>query len=142
MGDKIWFENIKVGDDLPMLVKAPVTKDQLIRYAGASGDFNPLHTDPEVGKSLGIGGQIAHGMLIMGFGGQAITNWLPLRYLKKYTVRFIGMTRLGDVITVMGKVTDKKQESGQNIIACELSAKNQKNEAIFSGMFEAFLPVE
>jgi acyl dehydratase len=123
---------------MPTLVKEPVSKVQLVRYAGASGDFNPLHTDPEIGKAVGIGGQIAHGMLIMGFVGQAITNWVPKKCLKSFSIRFAGMTRPDDVITVTGKVVDKREDSGR--IRCEVAARNQKDELIVAGQFEAELP--
>lgn len=139
MATELYFQNIHIGDDIPALVKKPVSKVQLVRYAGASGDFNPLHTDPEVGKAVGIG-QIAHGMLIMGFVGEAVTNWVPKKYLRKLSVRFAGMTRPDDVITVTGKVTDKKQENGRNVFRGEVLAKNQKDEVVISGFFEAALP--
>lgn len=140
MTKEIYFEDIKVGDVLPVLVKDPVTHTQLVKYSGASGDFNPLHTDPEVGKAVGIGGMIAHGMLIMGFVGQAITNWIPKKYLKSFGVRFAGMTRPGDVVTVTGKVTEKKEVGGEKRIVCEVTAKNQKDALLVAGSFEAALP--
>ena len=133
------FQDINIGDEIPVLVKKPVSKVQLVRYAGASGDFNPLHTDPEVGKAVGIG-QIAHGMLIMGFVGEAVTGWVPKKYLRKFSVRFAGRTRPDDVITVTGRVTEKKQDNGNNIVMGELLAKNQKDETIIAGSFEATLP--
>lgn len=133
------FQDIKVGDSLPTLTKKPVSKMQLVRYAGASGDFNPLHTDPDFGKSTGIG-QIAHGMLIMGFVGEAVTGWVPKSSLKKLSVRFAGMTRPDDVISVTGKVTDKGEDKGFEIIRCEVTAKNQKDEKVLAGSFEAAFP--
>jgi acyl dehydratase len=139
MNTELYFQDIKVGAELPVLVKKPVSKVQLVRYAGASGDFNPLHTDPEAGKAAGIG-QIAHGMLIMGFVAEAVTHWVPKKYLRKFSVRFAGMTRPDDVITVTGKVTEKKQEGGSNVVKGELLAKNQKDETVIAGSFEAALP--
>jgi acyl dehydratase len=138
MAKELFLRDVSVGDPMPTLVKEPVSKVQLVRYAGASGDFNPLHTDPEIGKAVGIGGQIAHGMLIMGFVGQAITNWVPKKCLKSFSIRFAGMTRPDDVITVTGKVVDKREDSGR--IRCEVAARNQKDELIVAGQFEAELP--
>ena len=139
MEKEIRFEDLKVGSEMPILVKEPVDKVQLVKYAGASGDFNPLHTDPEVGKAVGIG-QIAHGMLIMGFVGQAITNWIPKKFLKKFSVRFAGMTRPGDVVTVVGKIREKTAGEGLKKIGCDVQAKNQKEEILVSGFFEAVWP--
>lgn len=136
MSKEVRFGDIAVGSEMPVLVKTPVDHMQLVRYAGASGDFNPLHTDPEVGKKVGIG-QIAHGMLIMGFVGQAITDWIPKKCLKKFSVRFAGMTRPGDTVTVTGKVREK---ADGNKIVCDVQAKNQKEEVLVTGYFEAVLP--
>jgi len=138
MAKELFLRDVSIGDPMPTLVKEPVSKVQLVRYAGASGDFNPLHTDPEIGKAVGIGGQIAHGMLIMGFVGQAITNWVPKKCLKSFFIRFAGMTRPDDVITVTGKVVDKREDNGR--IRCEVAARNQKDELIVAGQFEAELP--
>ena len=138
MAKELLLNDVNVGDPMPTLVKEPVGKVQLVRYAGASGDFNPLHTDPEVGKAAGIGGQIAHGMLVMGFVGQAITRWVPKKQLKSFSVRFAGMTRPDDVITVTGKIVEKREDSGR--IRCEVSARNQRDELIVAGQFEAELP--
>lgn len=88
-----YFEDVQVGDEIPSLVTAPVTHLQLVRYAGASGDFNPLHTDPKVGEAVGTDGIIAHGMLIMGFVGQLLSNYVGPEALRKFGVRFKGMTQ-------------------------------------------------
>ncbi len=140
MEKEFGFKEIQAGDIMPPLVKDPVEKVQLVKYAGASGDFNPLHTDPEVGKAVGTGGQIAHGMLVMGFVGQAITNWIPKKYLKKFGVRFAGMTRPGDVVTVTGKVAGTVESGTEKLILCEVEARNQAGTLLVSGSFEAALP--
>lgn len=134
----MFFEDVDVGDEMPALTKDPITEVQLVRYAGASGDFNPIHTVHKVGERAGFGGVIAHGMLVMGFVGQAVTNWIPNRCLKKFQARFSAVTKPGDVITVTGKVVDKKNEEG--LIICELQATDQKGEVKINGRLEAILP--
>ena len=104
---KLYYEDVQVGDGLPKLIKSPVTHVQLVRYAGASGDFNPLHTDPKIGEMVGTGGIIAHGMLIMGFVGQLLSDYVGPTALRKFGVRFKGMTHLDDVITCTGTITNK-----------------------------------
>ncbi|MGO9020855.1 MAG: MaoC/PaaZ C-terminal domain-containing protein [Syntrophobacteraceae bacterium] len=136
MAQEIYSDNINVGDVMPVLVKAPIDKVQLVKYAGASGDFNPLHFDREFGKAVGLGGTIAHGMLIMGFVGQAMTNWIPKKYIKKFGVRFAGKTLPGDVVRVTGVV---KKKTGNRII-CDLEARNQDGTLLIAGSFEADLP--
>lgn len=133
---EIYSEDIQVGDLLPVLVKPPVDTVQLVKYAGASGDFNPLHFDPEFGKSVGLGGVIVQGMLVMGFVGQAMTDWVPKKYVKKFGVRFAGKSLPGDVVTVTGKVRDK---TGDRII-CDVEARNQQGTLLIAGSFEADLP--
>src|SRR5579883_3502824 len=109
---RLHFEDVQIGDEIPPLVKSPLTHQQLVRYAGASGDFNPLHTDPAVGQAIGTGGIIAHGMLIMGFVGQMLSDYVGPAALRKFDVRFKSMTHLGDVITCSGTITDKQEDSG------------------------------
>lgn len=140
MRSQVYFEDVKVGDEMPQLVKKPVNEVQLVRYAGASGDFNPLHTVDAVGKMAGFDGVIAHGMLVMGFVGQAITNWLPNRCLKKLGVRFTSPTWPKDVITVTGKVVEKIEDG--RLIVCDVRAANQDGEVKISGHFVAALPTK
>lgn len=138
MAEELYFEEVNVGDEMPRLVKEPITEVQLVKYAGASGDFNPLHTVDEVGKRAGFGGVIAHGMLVMGFAAQAVTAWIPNRCLKKLKARFVAVTRPGDVITVKGKIVEKRDR--ENLIVGELQAVDQKGEVKLKGSFEAVLP--
>ena len=142
MAHEIYYEDINVGDEMPELVKGPLQKLQHVMYAGASGDFNPLHTDDDFAKAVGLDGVIAHGMLIMGFVGQAITQWIPRKYLKKFGVRFAGMTRPGNTITVKGNVVDKLVEGSENIIRCEVLAQDENGDIKITGHFEAALPLK
>jgi acyl dehydratase len=137
---KLYFEDVQVGDEIPKLVTAPVTHLQLVRYAGASGDFNPLHTDPKIGEMIGTGGIIAHGMLIMGFVGQMLSDYVGPLALKKFGVRFKGMTHLGDEITCTGTITEKYEENGEGRIAGKVQAADQNGDVKVTGTFVAALP--
>ena len=95
---------MNAGDALTPLVKEPVTRLQLVQYAGASGDFNPIHWDPERGAEMGLGGVIAHGMLSMGFLGQYVTQIAGPANVRRLKVRFAAMVRPGDVLTCSGVV--------------------------------------
>jgi acyl dehydratase len=136
---KLYAEDVNVGDEIPALTKAAVTHLQLVRYAGSSGDFNPLHTDPRIGEMIGTGGIIAHGMLIMGFVGQLVSDYVGPQALRKFGVRFKGMTRLGDVITCSGKITEKYEADGETRIAGTLQAADQNGDVKVSGTFVAAL---
>jgi acyl dehydratase len=98
-----------------------------VYYAGASGDFNPIHIDQEVGQLAGLGGTILHGMCTMAWAVEAAINFVgdPGR-IRKVGVRFSRPVAIGDVITFDGKVTS--MEGGT--LATELSAKNQRGEDV------------
>jgi len=136
-----YFEDVNVGDAVIELKKGPLQKLQLVMYAGASGDFNPLHTDDDFAKAVGMkDGVIAHGMLIMGFVGQAVTSWVPKNRLKLLGVRFAGMSKPGNTITISGEVTDKRVVDGENIVTCSIVAKDEQGDVKVSGSFDAALP--
>jgi acyl dehydratase len=137
---QVYFEDVQIGDEIPRLMKTPITHLQLVKYAGASGDFNPLHTDPKIGEAIGTGGIIAHGMLIMGFIGQMLSNYVGPQALRKFGVRFKGMTHLGDEITCTGTITEKYEENGEGRIAGEVWAADQKGDVKVTGTFVASLP--
>jgi len=91
---RVYADDVKVGDELPPLVKGPIQQIQLTRYAGASGDFNPIHQDHEFAKAAGMGDVFAHGMLSMGFVGQCVTDWAGPGAVRKLGVRFAAIVRL------------------------------------------------
>ncbi len=84
-----------------------VDKYRALYYAGASGDFNPIHIDPEFGKMVGLGGAILQGLCTLAFASKTVTNWLgdPGK-LKKIKCRFSAPVMIEDVITVEGTVAD------------------------------------
>ena len=137
---KLYYEDVQVGDTISELVKPALSHIQLVRYAGASGDFNPLHTDPKFGEMVGTGGIIAHGMLIMGFVGQLLSDYVGPAALRKFGVRFRGMTRLDDVITCTGTITEKYEADGEGRIAGKVQAVDQNGDVKVSGTFVAALP--
>jgi len=134
-----YADEVQVGDELPKLVKTPVTLNQLVRYSGASGDFNPLHTDPKVGELIGTGGVIAHGMLVMGFVGQLVSEYVGPAALRKFNVRFKGMTHLDDVVTCTGVITEKSEGEGETRITGRVQAVDQNGDVKVAGTFTAAL---
>lgn len=121
--------------ELPKLQKQPITHTHLVRYAGASGDFNPIHTVVPIGEKAGLGGVIAHGMLIMGFAGQAITEWFPRKNLKSFNVRFSAKTFPGEVIIIEAKKIEEKE----GLLTCKILAANEQGEVKLKGDFTVFL---
>ena len=145
------FEAIKIGDTIPDYTNGPITRTHLVRYAGASGDFNPLHHDETFAKMIGLDSIIAHGMLIMGITGEAITTWVENKYLRKMSVRFLSMTQPVDwndventksraTITISGKVVKKYEENGEKRIHCSIVAKDALGSRKLDGFFIVALP--
>ena len=123
---------MKAGDQLQSLEKEPVTRLQLVKYAGASGDFNPIHWDPERAREMGLDGVIAHGMLSMGFLGQYAAGVAGPQNVRRLRVRFAAMVRPGDVLTCKGVV--RSVENGRAVL--DIWAENEAGEKVTTGEAE------
>ncbi len=145
------FDEIKVGDAIPVYTSDPITRTQLVRYAGASGDFNPLHHDETFARMIGLNHVITHGMFIMGIAGEAITSWIDNKNLRKFSVHFLSMTKPVDLdnfeqtkgratITVSGKVAEIYEENGEKRIRCDIMVKDAEGSRKLTGFFIAALP--
>ncbi len=130
---KLYFEAVRIGEELPALAKAPIDRVQLSRYAGASGDFNPVHVDEVYAKGAGMPSVYAPGMLIMGFLGQLISDWARGAQLRKYQVKFIKIVWPNDTVVCKGRVTDRWGENGRYYAEIDLWAENQKGELVLKG---------
>jgi acyl dehydratase len=127
------FDQVKVGDALPPLVLPPISRHQLALYCGGSGDHNPIHVDIDFAKKFGFKDVFAHGMLSMAFLGRLVTSWVPQTQLRSLGTRFTSITWVGDVITVSGKVTGKREEGGQKLVDLEVKCTNQNGQDTLQG---------
>ena len=106
------------------LTTSPITTTQLVRYAGASDDYNRIHYDVPYAVEAGLGGIIAHGMLTMGFIGRALTDWAgPRGNVKHLDARFTAPVRPGDTVTVTGTVVNKTSIGGVGQAKCSMQAR-------------------
>jgi acyl dehydratase len=137
---RVYFDDVKVGDELPVLVKGPIQQIQLTRYAGASGDFNPIHQDDEFARAAGMGGVFAHGMLSMGFVGQLVTDWAGPAAVRKLGVRFAAIVRLKDTITCRGRVLGTRSTDAVHLVDLEVWAENQRGDKVVTGKATVTLP--
>jgi acyl dehydratase len=112
-------------------VSAPITPKQLVMYAGASGDFNPIHYDADFARAGGFPSVIAHGMLSMAFFGRLLTAWAGPERVRRIATRFKAVTLPGDVITCTGEVTELDEKSRTCVI--KLIAKKQDGTATLEG---------
>ena len=127
------FDQVKVGDALKPLVLPPVSRHQLALYCGGSGDHNPIHVDLDFAKKFGFKDVFAHGMLSMAFLGRLVTGYAPNNRVRKLGTRFTSITWVGDVITVSGTVTAKREENGEKLIDLEVKCTNQNGQDTLQG---------
>ncbi len=135
------WSKIKVNQEIE-LVKPPIEKVQLVKYAGASGDFNLIHTDDETARKSGLPGVIAHGMFSMGFLGQLVSNIVGNDgFVSRLQVRFVGMVRPGDTVTCKAIVVAKDEE--KRTVDLEISTEKQPGQASTIGQasIKFFSPV-
>jgi acyl dehydratase len=134
------FEDVREGQAIPAVVVENLTRTDLVRYAGASGDFNPIHHDEGFAKLAGNPTVFGHGMLTAGFVGRCIDDFVGVGNLRRYKVRFATRVWPGDTITCRGTVTRRYDEAGEHRIDGEVTATTQKGEVAVSGTFTAALP--
>lgn len=127
------FDDVKVGDTLKPIVLPPISRHQLALYCGGSGDHNPIHVDIDFAKKFGFKDVFAHGMLSMAFLGRLATSFAPQSQLRKLGTRFTSITWVGDVITVSGKVTGKREANGEKLVDLELKCTNQSGQDTLQG---------
>ena len=140
MGEKkLSYVGVKVGDEAPVLTHT-LTRTDLVKYAGASGDFNPMHHDEVKAKEAGLPSVFGHGMFSMGFLATALTNYVGIGNLKRYKVRFAKQTWPGETFTTTVKVVGKRKEDGENLVDLECSLVNQDGEVKLAGEAVAALP--
>lgn len=120
---------LQVGESVKEIQLEPVSRIDLIKYAGASGDFNPIHTIDEEAKKAGLPGIIAHGMWTMGNLAKLFTPFYEEGFVKDYSIRFKGMVFLNDVITL--KATLK--EVDESNLRFQVLAVNQNGNEVLKG---------
>jgi acyl dehydratase len=125
---------LTVGQEFTDVVVKNLSRTQIVMYAGASGDYNPVHTDNEfVTKVAGYPGVFAHGMLTMGLTGRLLTDTVGDGRLKRYGVRFVKQVWPGDTLTATAKVTAIREENGEHLVDLDITTTNQNGEAVVTG---------
>ena len=95
--------------ELPAIIKKPIVPIDLVKYSGASGDFNEIHTVPAIAEGKGQADIIAHGMFVMGWAAAAIEEWFPGRQLQSFGVRFQAVTHPGTVLVITGSLLSETE---------------------------------
>ncbi|GAB4074272.1 hypothetical protein GCM10028778_17750 [Barrientosiimonas marina] len=120
---------LQVGDSLDDVTLDPVSRMDLIKYSGASGDFNPIHTIDEEATKAGLPGIIAHGMWTMGNLAKLFTPYFEEGFIQDYQIRFSGMVFLNDVLTLKAKV----EKSAEECLDFKIKAVNQRDQEVIKG---------
>ena len=131
---------ISVGLSHAAVVVDNLTRTQIVQYAGASGDYNPLHTD-EVFATLvaGYPSVFAHGMLTMGMTGKMLTDYVGDGRLTQFGGRFTSQVWPGDTLTATATVTAIRAENGVSVADFDVVTQNQSDVVVFSGSATAHL---
>lgn len=131
-------KTLKVGDIYEEKVVDNLTRTQIVQYAGASGDYNPIHTDEVyTTKVAGYPSVFAHGMLSMGVTGKMLTNFVGDGRLTKFGVRFTRQVWPGDTLTAKATVEAVREENGEHFVDLTVSTVNQDGAEVVSGYASA-----
>ena len=136
---KLFFDEVNEGDEAPEFTHE-LTRTDLVMYAGASGDFNPMHHDEVKAKEAGLPSVFGHGMFSAGLLGRAVTDYVGVGALKRYKVRFAKQTWPGETFTTKVVVTAKRKEDGDNLVDLDCTLVNQDGEVKVTGEATAALP--
>jgi len=127
-------KKLKAGDSYKEVVVDDLPRTQLVMYAGASGDYNPVHSDEVyTTKVAGYPSVFAHGMLTMGLTGKMLTNYVGDGRLTKYGVRFTNQVWPGDTLTARATVAGVRSEGGQNFVDLTVETTNQDGKTVLTG---------
>ncbi|TDF80761.1 MaoC family dehydratase [Pseudomonas sp. H9] len=122
------YNDISVGEQIPVLQLPAINRTTLALYAGASGDHNPIHIDIDFARKARQPDVFAHGMLSAAYLGRLVTNWVPQAQLRELSIRFTGITHLGHVPTCSGVVTEKFEANGEKRVRLAIRCNNQYGE--------------
>jgi acyl dehydratase len=125
--------SVRVGDVLPEMRLPAVDRTTLAIFAGASGDLNPIHIDIDFARRAGIPDVFAHGMLGMAWLGRFLTQWRPQSHLRRFDVRFMGITHLGNQPVLTGRVLETLSRGENQLARVQVEMRNQHGEVKIQG---------
>jgi acyl dehydratase len=111
----------------------PLTRTMFVRYAGASGDFNPMHHDDTIAQQVGNPSVFGHGMLTMGLAARVVKDWFGAEAIRRLQVRFSKQVWPGDVLTATATVTATREQDGETLADLDLVVVNQHGDKAITG---------
>ena len=131
---------VKVGDTYSEEVCRNLSRTQIVQYAGASGDYNPVHTDQLYTEEIaGYPSVFAHGMLSMGMTGKMLTNYVGDGRLKAFGVRFTSQVFPGATLTATATVSAIREDNGERIVDLEVSTVDEEGVEVVKGTASAVI---
>lgn len=131
--DRPSWSGLEVGDAGPPLDVPPLSREDFVRYAGASGDFSRIHFDEPYARAAGYDGVFAHGMLLAGFASHLVSGWLGLERVASFRTRFRSRAEPGTAVTVESSVTDKYKEGGSRYVEVSVDVVGEAGETLLAG---------
>ena len=128
----VTYSSVQVGDKRTEEFPA-LTRTMFVRYAGASGDFNPMHHDDTIAAQVGNPSVFGHGMLSMGLAARVVKDWFGAEAIRRLQVRFAKQVWPGDVLTCKATVTGKRDEGDEQLVDLELVVANQNGDTAITG---------
>jgi acyl dehydratase len=136
-----YFEDLSEGATGPQWsTPAPLGRTDFVRYAGASGDFNPMHHDDEFARNVGYPSVFGHGMLTAGILSHYLSDWLGTGSLRRFRTRFSGQVWPGDKLSFGATVTKAYPDGDEHRVDCDLTVTNQNGDVVLTGTATAALP--
>jgi acyl dehydratase len=125
---------VAVGEQRRAVLVEDLLRTQIVMYAGASGDYNAIHTDEVYARE--VAGQptvMAHGMLTMGQGGRALAEWFPDGHVRRYRARFMSPVWPGDTLTATSVVRAVEETDGRRLVSIDVVVRNQDDVTVLTG---------
>jgi len=130
----------KVGDEAEPLVVGPITRTHIVRYAGASGDFTPIHHDEPLAQKVGLPAVFSMGMMQGGMLAHLVADWLGLANVRRFSIRFEERVWPGDELTFTGRVVSVDQADGHERVTVEVACHTDAGKRALSGTAVAEYP--
>ena len=131
--DDVPVENLSVGDSAPPRVVESVDRVDFAKYAGASGDFNPIHVDEEFATDAGHPSVFGHGMLTAGFVSSYVADWFGIENVTRFRTRFESRLWPGNSVRVTGEVTERSVEAEAVSYEVRLTAETLDGDVLVTG---------
>ena len=122
-----------IGQNLVYKAFPPITRHRLALYCGASGDHNPIHVDLDFARKAGFPDVFSHGMLVMAYLGQALTDAVTPSRIRSFSTRFAAITQLGATLTCEGTVAELLEHNGEKRARIALTTKDEAGEIKLAG---------